>query len=415
MLYQRRIPENQIVSAKLELQLRGARYAGVGTQLIGILSLGVAALYSVETAYLVGWAMSLLVLNLWWSRRINQTLLTNRHFSHRHTVLNELLAYSVITGAVWSTTVIALDAYLPDLIFYLCVMCVAIISVVNISVSVVIRGAYLAQLVFSLGVIAMWLAWHVEHRPFNTGFSLLLVALMVFLLISSNWMSKSFSEMVETSLERAAMSKDLSSLTDSLKTRNLQLQDARKQLAEQATIDEMTGLRNRRGVNIIINDELSRMKRAQLPVSLIVLDVDHFKTYNDNYGHPAGDQVLQRIATVMLEMTNRSGEFAARMGGEEFALFFPTMKLAAALEVAEKLRDGIQNLRIIHEKSLTAEHVTVSIGVVSCVPDWNLEFDQLLQAADDALYESKASGRNRVSVGNLPSKEDDTRVEQNEV
>ena len=70
-----------------------------------------------------------------------------------------------------------------------------------------------------------------------------------------------------------------------------------------AAIDEMTGLRNRRGVNIIINDELGRMKRAQLPVSLIVLDVDHFKTYNDNYGHPAGDQVLQRIATVMLEMT----------------------------------------------------------------------------------------------------------------
>lgn len=122
-------------------------------------------------------------------------------------------------------------------------------------------------------------------------------------------------------------------------------------MAQQATIDEMTGLRNRRGVNIIINDELGRVKRAQLPVSLIVLDVDHFKAYNDNYGHPAGDQVLQRIATVMLEMTNRSGEFAARMGGEEFAMFFPTMRLAAALEIAEKVRAGVSNLRITHEKS----------------------------------------------------------------
>ena len=200
------------------------------------------------------------------------------------------------------------------------------------------------------------------------------------------------------------MSKDLSSLTDSLKTRNLQLQDARKQLAEQATIDEMTGLRNRRGVTIIINDELGRMKSAQLPVSLIVLDVDHFKTYNDNYGHPAGDQVLQRIATVMLEMTNRAGEFAARMGGEEFAMFFPSMKLTAALEMAEQVREGVQNLEIPHEKSLTAEFVTVSIGVVSCVPDWDIEFDQLLQAADDALYESKTSGRNRVTAGELSAK-----------
>ena len=278
MLYQRRIPENQIISAKLELQLRGGRYAGVGTQLLGILSLGSAALYSVETVYLVGWAVSLLGLNLWWSRRINQTLLTNRHFSQRPTVLNELVAYSIITGAIWSATLIGLDAYLSDLVFYLCVMCVAIISVVNISVSVVVRSAYLSQLIFSLGVIALWLAWHLDERPFNAGFTLLLIALMVFLITTSEWMSKSFSEMVETSLERAAMSKDLSSLTDSLKTRNLQLQDARKQLAEQATIDEMTGLRNRRGVNIIINDELSRVKRAQLPVSLIILDVDHFKS-----------------------------------------------------------------------------------------------------------------------------------------
>jgi diguanylate cyclase (GGDEF)-like protein len=156
-------------------------------------------------------------------------------------------------------------------------------------------------------------------------------------------------------------------------------------------------------VNIIINDELGRVKRAQLPVSLIVLDVDHFKAYNDNYGHPAGDQVLQRIATVMLEMTNRSGEFAARMGGEEFAMFFPTMRLAAALEIAEKVRVGVSNLRISHEKSPTAEYVTVSIGVVSCVPDWDLEFDQILQAADDAMYESKVSGRNRVTAGDLAS------------
>ena len=410
-LYQRRIPDNQIVSAKLELQLRGGRYAGVGTQLLGILSLGTAAFYAVEMVYLVSWALSLLALNLWWSRRINQTLLTNRHFSQRPTVLKELVAYSVITGAIWSATLIGLDAYLSDLIFYLCVMCIAIISVVNISVSVVIRGAYLAQLVCSLGVIAIWLAWHVDQRPFNAGFALLLVALIVFLIITSEWMSKSFSEMVETSLERAAMSKDLSSLTENLKTRNLQLQDARKQLAEQATIDEMTGLRNRRGVNIIINDELGRMKRTRMPVSLIVLDVDHFKTYNDNYGHPAGDQVLQRIATVMLELTNRSGEFAARMGGEEFAMFFPTMKLAAALEVAERVREGVFNLRMPHEKSLTAEFVTVSIGVVSCVPEWELEFDQLLRAADDALYESKTLGRNRITAGDLSAEEDSDQVD----
>ena len=401
MLYQRRIADNQIVSAKLELHLQGGRYAGVGAQLLGIVSLGFAGFYSLNGEVMLAWAVSYLLLNLWWSRRINRTLETSRHFTQRPAVFNELLLYAAVSGAIWGGTVIWIDSYLSDLIFYLCVGVVAIISVVTIAVSVVIRQAYLTQLVFSLGSIALWLAWHAEARPFNAGFAILLVGLSVFLVIASEWMSGAFSEMVETSLERAAMSKDLASLTDSLKTRNLQLQDARRQLAEQATIDEMTGLRNRRGVNIIINDELARMKRMQLPIAVIALDVDHFKTYNDNYGHPAGDQVLQQLANVMLEMTSRAGEFAARMGGEEFVLFYPTVNRTAALELAEELRMKVLGLKIPHEKSLTAEYVTVSIGVISCVPEWELEFDTLLKAADDALYLSKTSGRNRVTCGEL--------------
>ena len=405
MLYQCRIADNQIVSAKLELHLRGSRYAGVGAQLLGIVSLGLAGFYSLNNEVMLAWAISLLVINLWWSRRVNRTLETSRHFTQRPAVFNELLLYAAVSGAIWGGTVIWLDGYLSDLIFYLCVGVVAIISVVTIAMSVVIRQAYLTQLVFSLGTIALWLAWHAEARPFNAGFAILLVGLSVFLVIASEWMSGAFSEMVETSLERAAMSKDLASLTDSLKTRNLQLQDARRQLAEQATIDEMTGLRNRRGVTIIINDELARMKRMQLPIAVIALDVDHFKTYNDNYGHPAGDQVLQRLANVMLEMTSRAGEFAARMGGEEFVLFYPTVNRMAALELAEELRMKVLGLKIPHEKSLTAEYVTVSIGVVSCVPEWELEFDALLKVADDALYLSKTGGRNRVTCGEL---EDET-------
>jgi diguanylate cyclase (GGDEF)-like protein len=368
---------------------------------LGIVSLGLAGLYSLNSQIMLAWAVSLLLFNLWWSRRINLTLETSRHCTQRPAVFNELLLYAAVSGAIWGGTVIWLDGYLSDLIFYLCVGVVAIISVVTIAVSVVIRQAYLTQLVFSLGSIALWLAWHAEDRPFNAGFAILLVGLSAFLVIASEWMSGAFSEMVETSLERAAMSKDLASLTDSLKTRNLQLQDARRQLAEQATIDEMKGLRNRRGVNIIINDELARMKRTQMPIAVIALDVDHFKTYNDNYGHPAGDQVLQQLANVMLEMTSRAGEFAARMGGEEFVLFYPTVSQATALELAEELRMKVLGLKIPHEKSMTAEYVTVSIGVISCVPEWELEFDTLLKAADDALYLSKTNGRNRVTCGDL--------------
>ena len=111
--------------------------------------------------------------------------------------------------------------------------------------------------------------------------------------------------------------------------------------------------------------------------------------------------MLQQLANVMLEMTSRAGEFAARMGGEEFVLFYPTVNRTTALELAEELRLKVLGLQIPHEKSLTAEYVTVSIGVISCVPEWELEFDTLLKAADDALYLSKTNRRNRVTCGEL--------------
>ncbi|MBL6908063.1 MAG: hypothetical protein ISR33_07930 [Luminiphilus sp.] len=143
MLYQRRIADNQVLSAKLELHLRGSRYAGVGTQLLGIVSLGLAGFYSLDPEVMLTWATSLLLLNFWWSRRINQTLQTSRHFTQRPSVFNELIVHAAVSGAIWGGTIIWLDGYLSDLIFYLCVCVVAVISVVTIAVSVVIRQAYL--------------------------------------------------------------------------------------------------------------------------------------------------------------------------------------------------------------------------------------------------------------------------------
>ncbi|MBT5556148.1 MAG: hypothetical protein HOJ80_04620 [Halieaceae bacterium] len=101
MLYQRRIADNQVLSAKLELHLRGSRYAGVGTQLLGIVSLGLAGFYSLDPEVMLTWATSLLLLNFWWSRRINRTLQTGRHFTQRPSVFNELIVHAAVSGAIW--------------------------------------------------------------------------------------------------------------------------------------------------------------------------------------------------------------------------------------------------------------------------------------------------------------------------
>ena len=101
MLYRRRIADNQVLSAKLELHLRGSRYAGVGTQLLGIVSLGLAGFYSLDPEVMLTWATSLLLLNFWWSRRINRTLQTGRHFTQRPSVFNELIVHAAVSGAIW--------------------------------------------------------------------------------------------------------------------------------------------------------------------------------------------------------------------------------------------------------------------------------------------------------------------------
>lgn len=126
---------------------------------------------------MLAWAVLLLLLNLWWSRRINRTLEHNRHLTDRLAVLNNLLLNAGVWGAIWGGTLIWLDSYLSDLIFYLSVGVVAIITAVTLAVLFVIRQAYLTQLVFSLGSIALWQAWHAEARPFSAGFATLLVSL----------------------------------------------------------------------------------------------------------------------------------------------------------------------------------------------------------------------------------------------
>jgi diguanylate cyclase (GGDEF)-like protein len=216
--------------------------------------------------------------------------------------------------------------------------------------------------------------------------------------IVSGWMSRSFGQMVESSLEREAMAKDLAELSDNLRLRNVQLQEARRQLADIATIDELTGLRNRRGANQLLETEISRSKRAATPLALIMLDVDHFKFYNDTYGHPAGDVVLQKVAEVLLSVTSRAGELAVRMGGEEFMLILPGSTGADAMRTAQKVQNEVLALAISHAASPVNNCVTVSQGVVSCIPRLHTSTEELIKAADEALYESKDDGRNRATL-----------------
>ncbi len=179
---------------------------------------------------------------------------------------------------------------------------------------------------------------------------------------------------------------------------------ARKQaqlaLQRLASTDGLTGLDNRRSFDTAFEIEWKRAQRQAEPLSLIMLDVDYFKRYNDHYGHQQGDACLCAVAGVLRQSVVRAGDLAARYGGEEFAVILPAVTASGAAVVAERLRLQVHGLCLPHQRSEVSDRVSVSVGVASVIPTAGNALDDLLAAADSALYAAKAAGRNRVRVDN---------------
>ncbi|MEW8627033.1 MAG: diguanylate cyclase [Candidatus Thiodiazotropha sp.] len=173
------------------------------------------------------------------------------------------------------------------------------------------------------------------------------------------------------------------------------LREANEKLAELATIDGLTGIANRRTFDEQLQAEWKRMAREQQSLSLILLDIDYFKNYNDHYGHQAGDDCLRLVAVSLIECIKRTPDRLARYGGEEFALILPQTSQEGAYHMAECLRKAILDRHIPHAKSEVSTQVTISLGVVSMVPQAQDQVENLIQGADKALYRAKAEGRNR--------------------
>lgn len=171
---------------------------------------------------------------------------------------------------------------------------------------------------------------------------------------------------------------------------------AESKLEELATTDALTGLKNRRKFDATIDTEWRRATRQQEPLALLMIDADHFKAYNDTFGHQAGDQMLIGIAICISNSVRRAGDCAARYGGEEFAVLLPGLSSIDALTVAERIRLKVQ------QWSGQSEINTVSIGVASVTPIATLDWSELVRIADKALYAAKANGRNQSVVASTP-------------
>lgn len=171
-----------------------------------------------------------------------------------------------------------------------------------------------------------------------------------------------------------------------------------ERLEQLALVDSLTDIPNRRSFENSLIRECGRSKRDGSPLSVLMIDVDFFKAFNDHYGHGAGDECLARVASCLATCLKRPGDFVGRYGGEEFVVILPDCDTQGATLVAERLREEVQALRIPHDYSPAATHVTVSIGLATRVASSDEACQQILKEADKALYEAKGQGRNRVEA-----------------
>ncbi|WP_341530508.1 PleD family two-component system response regulator [Nostoc sp. UHCC 0302] len=178
---------------------------------------------------------------------------------------------------------------------------------------------------------------------------------------------------------------------------------ANLELQRLVTIDFLTQLANRRRFEEYMDHEWRRMARLQQPVSLILLDVDFFKSYNDTYGHQSGDRALIEIAKVIQNVVQRPADLVARYGGEEFAVILPETDALGAAHVAQRICSAIRRLAIPHINSQVSSHVTLSAGLATLIPEPSSNFEEMIAAADKGLYQAKAAGRDCFKPNNLQS------------
>jgi diguanylate cyclase (GGDEF)-like protein len=205
------------------------------------------------------------------------------------------------------------------------------------------------------------------------------------------------ADQIAGAVGNAQMYEELQVKTRALEEANAHLSRAIETLHRISTQDGLTGIANRRQFDETLMTEWRRASRSQSPLSLLLLDIDAFKAFNDSAGHQAGDDCLRRVAQTLSDSLKRAADFVARYGGEEFAVLLPETDATHALRFAVALREAIAALQIAHPGS-PAGHVTASIGVATELPprDGSASVQQLLRAADDALYEAKRQGRDRV-------------------
>ena len=252
---------------------------------------------------------------------------------------------------------------------------------------------YLFQVCVLLPVI-LWLVSSTEMT--HVILAVFLIIFMVAMWLFAFQVGRSLANSFRLQLENQ-------SLANSLKQSNSRLQVLNEELTQLSATDSLTQVANRRYFDNRYASEFSRASRENTALSIIMIDVDFFKIYNDELGHVAGDECLKQVALCIRNSLKRPTDLVARYGGEEFVVLLPSTAIDGALQLADEIRAEVEGLKIVHPKSKSSKYVTISLGVTGGYPDKSISKDLLIKRADEALYNAKASGRNKLHYAAIDS------------
>jgi diguanylate cyclase (GGDEF)-like protein len=386
-----KMKENQLVeelgatkteSAVRAEQIRLLYHQGLPIQLLGVFTAIIAVTMFRQVA-------DLTLLSLWFAAMVLVTvarMILNYRFSKLPTEELDLERWAwlyilgtFVSGILWGSLSLFYQPYWPVahqiVLFAIFTGIIAGAFNTNSSVKWAFTAFYLPPVLMLMYVMLL------RGEGFGE-LALLFVIYIMLMTISSQRYHQRLTESLRIRVENESLARAL--------------EETNRRLMQLSEVDELTQLYNRRTMESYLNEEWVRHRRNAVPLSLLFIDIDCFKQYNDTYGHLSGDEVLRMVAVVFERHARRSTDMAARFGGEEFAIILPETIHADALHIAEEVRQSIEALHQEHKGSTISGVVTVSIGVATKTPGQESQAEELKAAADHALYEAKKQGRNRV-------------------
>jgi diguanylate cyclase (GGDEF)-like protein len=385
------MPGKLLFAAQLELLMQNLSAGLLLSQIAGVIAATALLWTTVHGDHLLIWVIVLFAVLLLRSWHMKYALRKRLFESSPRKLARYLIAGVCVTGLLWVAAFMHLSTFAAPTIQYLFLLVIVLLASLAMGASVAVREYYIAYVMSSLWPISWWCLARYWDVPYYAMVGLVLLLASGVLMFVCNNIYESYKSMLQLSWERET-------LVDDLQSRNEELASAKERLDELAHTDGLTGLANRRALDERLEMELRRAPRAGRDLSVVMLDVDYFKAFNDNYGHAAGDEVLAGIAEVLKKSVSRAADFVARYGGEEFMVVLPNTDLMGARGVAVEIQKGLARPAIQHAHSPVAAYLTVSQGIALVKASERVTLSECIQRVDDALYAAKQEGRNTIKA-----------------